>query len=272
MFAILRIAAVVYLIFLLGGYMLQEKLIFFPEKLPKDYTFNLQSGAREIFLPTAAGNEINGLFYQQKGSNMVALYFHGNAGSLRGWQQVASDFTSRGLDLLIIDYHGYGKSTGKFSEPGFYQDALAAYEFLLSQSYRPDQIIVYGRSLGSGVAFDLASKKPIKGLVLESPFSSLLQLGKEKYRFLLPGLWARYHFDNLAKAKDLTIPVLLLHGDMDEIIPASHSEKLLRALPGTKKLVVIPGGGHNDLGSFSQYDQELDAFLNGLKQKEPLKP
>ena len=101
--------------------MFQEKLIFFPEKLPRDYAFSLPAGAKEVFLQTSSGNEINALHYRtalNHSSNLVVLYFHGNAGSLRGWQTISADFTSRGADLLMIDYHGYGKSSGEVFRTG----------------------------------------------------------------------------------------------------------------------------------------------------------
>lgn len=249
---------------LLGGCVLQDKLIFFPEKLPRDFAFQLPSNAREVFLKTEDAEEINGLFYKGRDAKKVVLFFHGNAGSLRGWKEVASDFTEKGADFLVIDYRGYGKSSGKFSEAGFYADGQAAYEYLLAQSYRPEQIVVVGRSIGSGVATDLASRRPVGGLILEAPFSSLLQLGKEKYWFLLPGLWARYRFDNFGKIAKVNAPILLLHGESDSLIPPEHSRRLLGRIKSGGKLTLIPGGDHNDLGSFPEYHEAVGEFLRQL--------
>jgi len=177
--------AVLYIAALAGAYFLQTSLIFYPRKLARAFQFG--AGAQEVFLTTRDNETINGLFFTGTRKEVI-LYFHGNAGDLSTWQYIITDFAQLGYGVLIIDYRGYGKSTGALSEKGLYADADAAYEYLISKGITPQQIIIYGRSVGTGVATDLASRKPCKGLVLESPYTSMTALAKKKRRCCFPAL------------------------------------------------------------------------------------
>ncbi|UII33120.1 alpha/beta hydrolase [Fulvivirga ulvae] len=242
----------------MAAFLSQEKLIFHPEKLPEDFRFDLREGAEEIFLNTSDNEKVNALFFPGS-KNEVVLYFHGNAGSLAGWQQVSDDFTDKGYGLLIIDYRGYGKSSGEITEKGLYLDAEAAYQFLTeTKKFSPHNIVIYGRSIGSGIATELASRHQTKGLVLESPFSSLKKLANQKMPFLFPSLFLQFHFDNINKLDSISCPILLIHGDDDTLIPVSHARNLYQAYSGKKKLVIIPQGTHNDLSLFDQYHETLN--------------
>lgn len=253
------IALFLYLFLIMAAFLSQEKLIFHPEQLSKDFRFDLSEGAEEAFLNTVDGEKINALFFPGS-KNEVILYFHGNAGSLAGWQQVSDDFTDKGYSLLIIDYRGYGKSSGEITEKGLYLDAEAAYQFLTeTKEFLPDDIIIYGRSIGSGIATELARRYQTKGLVLESPFSSLKKLANQKMPFLFPSLFLQFHFDNINKLDSISCPVLLIHGEQDTLIPVSHARNLYQAYSGKKKLVIIPQGTHNDLSLFEQYHETLNS-------------
>lgn len=256
---------IIYLLALTLLYLLQTKLIFYPGRLAPDYKFKLNGYAEEVVLNTSDGERISGLFFRNKARDVI-LYFHGNAGDLSGWQYVADDFTTLGYNFLIIDYRGYGKSSGSISEKGLYLDAAAAYEFLVQKGFHPDNILIYGRSIGSGVATDLASKNKCKGLILESPYSSLGKLANEKLPFFFPSLFLRYRFDNAVKLKDVKCPVIFLHGSDDSLIPASHSRVLYEAFPGKKELLIVEKGSHNDLHTFKRYQDflsnDMDIFFN----------
>jgi fermentation-respiration switch protein FrsA (DUF1100 family) len=242
-------------------YFLQTRLIFYPGKLAKDYKFKLGGLGEEVFLTTSDGERIHGLYFYGVKSDVI-LYFHGNAGDLSGWKFVAEDFTAMGYNVLLIDYRGYGKSTGTISEAGFYKDAEAAYSFLLKdKGYSPTNVIIYGRSIGSGVAVDLAGKHGCKGLVLESPYSSLTTLANEKIPFFLPSLYLRYSFNNLEKMEQVKCPIIFLHGTADELIPLAHTERLFAKFSGKKTKIIVPKGGHNDLNSFEEYDYFLTQVL-----------
>ena len=257
---ILKIVAwtiiIIYVVVVILLYTLQARLIFYPGKLSQNYKFKTGTGAEEIVLQTTDGERINGLFFRNKGPDVI-LYFHGNAGDLSGWQFVAEDFNGLGYNFLIIDYRGYGKSSGEISESGFYLDSQAAYEFLIAKGFDPHNIIIYGRSIGCGIAVDLASRKRCKGLILESPFSNLPALANEKFPFFFPSLYVRYRFDNVGKINDVKSPVIFLHGSDDTLIPSSHSRKLFDTFKGKKEMILVENGSHNDLNTFAQYDEFL---------------
>lgn len=258
------IIVVLYFVVILVLFIYQARLIFYPGRLPRNFIFRLGDRDKEIFLETSDHEEIHALYYEGNRPEVI-LYFHGNAGDLSGWQFVSEDFTAHGYNFLIIDYRGYGKSSGKISEKGFYRDAEAAYTFLVQEKgYELDNIIVYGRSIGSGVAVDLASRYPVRGLILESPYSSLGKLANEKLPFLFPSLYLRFRFNNLEKIKNVKAPVILLHGGNDSLIPSSHSERLLKKITGKKKLILIKEGAHNDLNSFEEYNGFLEEDLPGF--------
>lgn len=237
--------------------MLQTNLIFYPGKLPKDYRFDLRDNSEELFLNATDGEEINALFYPGSKKEVI-LYFHGNAGDLSNWQYISEDFTNLGYNFLIIDYRGYGKSSGIITEKGLYADAEAAYQFLVHEKgFHPDEVIIYGRSIGTGVAVELASRHIVKGLILEAPYTSLKKLANEKMPFLLPSLFLRFHFDNIGKINSVKSPVLFIHGAKDTLIPPSHTDKLHEHFGGKKKKVIIQNGSHNDLNDFTEYHEVL---------------
>jgi hypothetical protein len=262
---------IIYVVVIILLYTLQSKLIFYPGVLARDFSFKLGPDDEEISLKTSDGEQISALFFPNK-SHDVILYFHGNAGDLSGWQFVAEDFTALGYNFLIIDYRGYGKSTGKLSERGFYTDAEAAYQYLISNGFGPENILIYGRSIGSGVAVDLASRQPCKGLILESPFSSLSKLATEKFPLFFPSLFLKYRFDNVDKVNLVKSPVIFLHGSDDTLIPASHSHRLFEKFSGKKKLIIVDRGAHNDLHAFTQYEDFLKAELPAFFQSSSIMP
>lgn len=241
-------------------YSLQTRLIFYPGVLQPDFKFKLGSNDEEVGIHTTDGEKISGLFFPNTSEDVI-LYFHGNAGDLSGWQFVADDFKALGYNFLIIDYRGYGKSTGKISEKGLYLDADAAYRFLLKKGFAPDNIIIYGRSIGSGIAVDLAANRTCKGLILEAPFTSLATLANEKFPFFFPSLYIRYRFDNISKINAVRCPVIFLHGSNDSLIPPSHSARLFKKFKGRKKLIMINEASHNDLHAFREYDEFIQQLL-----------
>lgn len=249
-----------YAITVIALYLLQKRLIFYPGRLSPDYKFSTTNSAEEVTLTTEDNERISGLFFRNTRQEVV-LYFHGNAGDLSGWQFVSEDFTALGFNFFIIDYRGYGKSTGDISESGMYKDAEAAYNYLIKKGFKPGNIIIYGRSIGSGVAVDLASKKKSKGLVLESPFSSFARLANEKFPFFFPSLYLRFRFNNLRKINDVRCPVIFLHGSDDTLIPPSHSRQLFDRFKGMKKIILVDKGAHNDLHAFQQYKEFLQVGL-----------
>lgn len=259
--AILQIIAfstiAICVILILAFYFFQTQIFFYPGKLEKTHRFRLSYRDEEITLGTKDGEKLNALFFRGTRQEVI-LYFHGNAGDLNGWQFVAEDFTASDYNIFIIDYRGYGKSTGRISEKGFYTDAEAAYYYLITQKdFPPDKIIIYGRSIGTGVAVELATKHPCRGLVLEAPYTSLKKLANEKIPFFRPSWYMRYHFNNLAKINNVKCPVIFFHGSKDTLIPASHTDTLFKTFTGKKEKILVQGGSHNDLNSFREHQMLL---------------
>ncbi len=242
----------IYITVIMLGCSSQTKLIFHPTKLDKAYEYNADLGLEEVFLSTADGNEINGLFFPDSSSKVI-LYFHGNAGSLDSWQYVYNDFKSFGHNFFIIDYRGFGKSTGKISEEGLYIDAQTAYNYLLEKGFKQEHIIIYGRSIGTGVAVDLASNNGSKALILESPFTNLKKLVSGLYPYLLPSLFLKYEFNNIGKINKINTPLLVIHGKRDNVIPFKHGLELYQNYHGEKEFLPIENGQHNNLSDFPEF-------------------
>jgi uncharacterized protein len=251
----------IYFLAMLLLYLFQTRLIFYPGKLSRDVKFKLRHQDEEVYIKCADGVTINGIFYRGDRDDVI-LYFHGNAGDLSGWQFVAEDFYASGFSVLLIDYRGYGKSEGNISEKGFYADAEAAYGFLVQKKgFNPQDIIIYGRSIGSGVAVHLAATYPNKGLVLEAPYTSLGSLADTKVPFFFPSVYLHYTFNNERRINSIKAPLIVVHGSNDTLIPPGEGRILYEKFKGRKAFVLVNGGAHNDLGDFEEYKHFLTDIL-----------
>ena len=248
----------------------QESLIFYPEILPPDYPFAYSEPFEEVTVPVEAAT-LNALLFKAKNKGTdfksvpaVILYLHGNAGSLRTWGEVAGDFTSRGYDILIPDYRGFGKSTGNITnEKQLLDDGLAVYR-MLTKTWPENRIIVYGRSIGTGVATFIARSGKPRMLILESPFLSLVDLASHHYPFLprpLIAMFLKYPQRTDRRIGEVACPVYLFHGTKDDIIPFDHSVRLEALIRSPHRLIRIEGGGHNNLSDYGAFDRELDQIL-----------
>lgn len=246
----------------------QENLIFFPEILPPDYKYAFSGAFEEATVPVQ-GAALNAVLFKAAKAKGVILYFHGNAGSLRTWGGIAGDFTARGYDILIPDYRGFGKSTGSISdEKQMLADGLAVYGYL-KKSYPESRIILYGRSIGTGVATFVARSGKPRLLILESPFFSLADLASFHYPLLPKGLvslFLKYPFRTDLWIPEVACPVYLIHGTRDDIIPFEASVRLERLIKSPHKLIRIEGGGHNNLSDYGAYDRELALILDSHQQ------
>ena len=260
-----------FLKFIIGGYViicllmffLQQRFIFFPEKLSPDYSYSFPRNLNweEVWINNDH-EKINGIHFKADSSKGVILYFHGNAGSLKSWGYVAEDFMPLGWDLLIIDYRTFGKSTGKLTYTSLLSDGQAAYDYLL-QSYQASEILIYGRSLGTGIAAHIANKNNAPKLLLETPYTSLVDLSHHYYKWL-PVKWL--HRFPLSVKKHLSSfenPVFIIHGTDDKVIPVHNSHQLSKTFPNQIRLFVeIQGGGHNDLSQYHQFREFLQKALS----------
>jgi len=248
-----------FILITVGIYVFQNKLIFFPEKLMPSYLYEFEHDFIEIDYKTPDGVRLNALHFKVNKPKGIVFYSHGNAGSLRTWGYTSDIFLKHNYDLLIYDYRGYGKSGGKISESNMYQDAVLIYKELL-KTYREDEIIVYGRSIGTGVASKVALEYNPKHLVLESPYYNLPDLAKKIFPFI-PAKLIRYKLKNDERIQKISSPITIFHGTFDEVIYFGSSMKLEKLLQDKDQLIPIVGGHHNDLANFELYHEELANIL-----------
>jgi pimeloyl-ACP methyl ester carboxylesterase len=236
---------------LLGAYLWaqQAHFIFFPEanirETPADYGVHFE----ETWL-TVEGEKMHG-WWMPGASEKTLLYLHGNGINIGANAEHAARFQALGLSVLLVDYRGYGRSHGEFpSEQSVYADASAMWSYLVEdRGIESRKIFIYGHSLGAAVAIELALRHPnAAGLIVESAFTSIADMAERDPLFgLVPvGLILRHHFDSINKIAHLKLPVLFIHGSRDALVPASMSQLLYEAAPHPKRIVLLPGGGHDN--------------------------
>lgn len=242
-------------------YIFQERLIFHPEKLSDKYQFNFTDDFEEINYSTEDGETINAILFKAKDAKGVVYYHHGNAGSLDSWGARAVDFVSRGYDVLMYDYRGFGKSSGKIkNEKMLYSDAVMIYKKLL-YDYKERDIILYGISLGTGIAAHLAYDNHPRLLILETPYFNFYDVSKFHYPYLPNSILLHYQFKTDKLLPEIEVPIYLFHGTEDETVPYNSSVRLSK-LSDNVILHTINNGSHNNLNTFHEYHEKLEAILN----------
>jgi len=241
-------------------YFIQEKFIFKPEKLAADFKFRYDAPFRELFFDIEPGVRISGLHFYRDEPKGLVLYFHGNSRSIKGWGKYAKDFYRYHYDVVLVDYRGFGKSTGKRSEKEMLKDMQYVYE-KLAAAFTQNQIIVYGRSLGSGFAAKIASDNKPRYLILDSPYYSFLKVIERFIPMLPVRIVMRYHLRTDKWIKRVNCHTYIIHGTKDRLIPIRNSERLQEINPHKITLIRIIGGGHNNLTSFPEYHNFLRDIL-----------
>jgi len=244
-------------------YFFQEKLIFYSSTLPQDFIYEFNAEFEELFLTADDGAILNGLHFKAKKPNGVILYNHGNAGTLETWGKWAEVLVNRySYDVIIWDYRGYGKSTGKRKQQLMLDDGQLFYDYC-KDYFKESLIIVYGRSLGRFFATDITKINNPNKLGLESTPTSLLDVAEDTYPFL-PAKWLlKFKFQNTENIQEIKTPTYLIHGTDDDLIPFKQGQRLFE-LSGavTKKFFPVEEGNHNDLSNFEQaYFSALDSIL-----------
>lgn len=244
---------------------LENKGIFFPEKSVEFYPSSANLPYEDIYLKTEDGLSINGWFIPNHNAKYTFLFCHGNAGNIGHRLEKLLMLRSTGVNIFIIDYRGYGKSDGNISEKGFYLDARAAYDYLVnSRSLLPEQIILYGESIGTAAVIDLAAKAKVRAIIVEGGFSRGKDVARRFYPFL-PGFIFSNTFDSLGKIKNVRVPKLFIHSRNDEILPFELASKLYDASPEPKEISEIRGN-HNTafLDSREKYISSIGLFIKKL--------
>jgi pimeloyl-ACP methyl ester carboxylesterase len=242
-------------------YFLQEKLLFLPTVLEQDYVYTFNHPFEELFLKTEDEAIINAIHFKVENPKGAILYFHGNAGDLQRWGIITEYFVDKNYDVLVMDYRTYGKSKGVLSEDAFYKDAQLCYDYLKANCSE-DQITVYGRSLGTGIATNLVSKNNPKQLILETPYYSILDVAKQRFPIFPVEQLMKYTFPSYHFVEKVTCPITIIHGTDDAVVPISSAKKLANILPKNKiEFVVIEKGTHNNLVEFKDYHKIINKLL-----------
>lgn len=256
--------AAFYGLLLLGLYAAQRSLIYHPLPLERaDWTPSFP--AQLVELEAADGTSLGALYSEPPGEERpVVLITHGNAGNVRTWADLLALYRAHGYGGLLLDPRGYGMSGGTPDEQGCVMDARAALDWLVARGIPARRVVLHGVSIGAGMVVPLARERPVCGMILQSAFTDLVSVARRVFFFVPCGLLLKDRYDNLAQAPDVDVPVLLLHGREDHLVPASHSLRLARAFPEVRDLVVVPGHGHNDLALWEGYWRTLERFLRDL--------
>lgn len=243
----LLFVAASYVAILFYLYLYQRNIIYLPERTMEGPVSYGMVGVQELRLATV--DKVNIIAWYAPPPNAdapVIVYFHGNAGKLADRGEKLSLLQRQGLGVLAVSYRGYGGSGGSPSEEGLYEDGRAAIHYLLNQGIAPDRIALYGESLGSGVAVQMATEFKVRALVLEAPYTSVSQRAAEIYPYI-PVRWLlKDHFESLAKITHIHCPVLIFHGEKDPTIPVSHGKRLFEAAEVPKELHLFPEVGHTE--------------------------
>ena len=249
-------------------YFFQERFIFHPEKLPKDFVFQYENQqVDEYNMELKPGVIINGLHFKVENPKGVVFYLKGNSKSIKGWGKFAIDFTLYGWDVIMIDYRGFGKSTGKRTQQTMKNDVQAVYD-KIKENVDEKYIIVYGRSLGTGLATKIASVNNPRMLVLACPYYSMSNNMKRYLPFVPIGLVMRYSMPTFKWMKYVKCPIKIIHGTNDRVILMKSSVRLSKVNPKRTRLYPIIGGGHKNLHNFEGYHRALKEILESKPFKE----
>ncbi len=249
------------LLFLLVGYSAMVALLYFAQRALMYFPDRTRSLPAEVGLPeaeevtieTADGEKLIAWHVPPADGKLVVLYFHGNAGALANRAERFRGLITNGNGLLGLSYRGYGGSTGSPSEEGLLADAAAAYEFAVTR-YTPQRIAVFGESLGTGVAIALAAEKSVARVLLQAPYTSIADIGAAAYPFVPVRLLVRDSFRSDERIGRITVPVLVIQGERDRVVPIEYGERLYALIRAPKKFVRFPEGSHMDLDRYGALD------------------
>ena len=239
----------------------QERLLFHPEPLPAGHRFAFGPDVHERSIDVP-GARLSALHLQLPAPKGVVFYLHGNAGNLASWFVNADFYRRANVDLFMIDYRGYGTSSGRITSQAQLEADVRAAWAAVAPRYAGKRVVLFGRSLGSGLAVSLAAELQPDLTVLVSPYTSLRALAAEHFPWV-PTRVMRYPMATDELIARVRSPLLLLHGERDTLIPPAHSERLARLAPQAR-VVTVAGAGHNDIQLFEDYLAPLRAALDGL--------
>lgn len=252
--------SIFYVAICLFFYFFQHYFFFRPEILPRHFTYKYPFPFEELDFEMEDGGRINAIHFKVPNSRGIIFYLKGNSRSIKGWGKFAKDFLSNGYDFIMMDYRGFGKSKGRRNQSTLFNDAQFIYQWLIPH-YTEDKIILYGRSLGSGIAARLASWNHPRMLILDSPYFSFYY-NIHRYLFFIPLRWLlRYDLSTNEYLKEASCPIHIIHGTQDRLIPYTQSMKLKELYPTSITLHPIEGAYHNNLPDFQEFYQIIYDIL-----------
>ncbi|HMB63654.1 MAG TPA: alpha/beta fold hydrolase [Eudoraea sp.] len=264
---ILLVVITIYLVISILVYFLQDYLMFKPEKLPADFEFHYGNQETEEYnVQTRDGATINGLRFKAKNPRGIVFYLKGNSKSIKGWGKFAVDFTRHGYDVLMVDYRGFGKSTGRRTQKAIKRDLQVIYN-KIKENVSEKYIILYGRSLGSGFAAKLASMNDPRMLIMDAPYYSLSKVAKKYVPFMPLSLLLKFPMPTYKWLKYVNCPIHIIHGTDDKLIPYKTSVKLSKIKSKSTTLYTVIGGGHKNLNTFESYHKMLSEIITSRPKK-----
>ena len=256
--ALLCLAA--YCVLCAGLYFFQEKLIFPASTLPQDYKFTFAKPFQEKYIPTGNGYSLHGIWFPLDSSKGTIFYLHGNGGTVDGWGSYAETYVRLGYQVFVPDYPGYGKSGGKIvNEEALFKDVLAAYDTVCRWVSEKD-VIALGYSLGTGLATRLASNRQPILLMLHAPYYNLTAMMRHRFP-IVPTFLLRYKINTNQYLPKCAMPVVIFHGDADQVIPVAMAKQLRALAKSSDSLIVLKGQGHMGISQTEGYMSALTTIL-----------
>jgi uncharacterized protein len=254
LYPLLGFALIAYAALVGGLFLFQRQLLYFPDKTRPELAGLEQLGVREVALATEDGLSLLSWYLPAHPGRPVILYFHGNGGNIGHRVQRMLRFAREGYGVLMAEYRGYGGNPGTASETGFYTDARAALDFLEREGVAPNPLVLYGESLGSGVAVELATQHEVAGLILEAPPTSVAEVAQCHFPYIPAARLVIDRFDSRSRIGRVRAPILVLHGERDRVVPIRFGRALLEAAPEPKEGWFAPEAGHEDLARYGGLD------------------
>ncbi len=252
----------------------QRRLMYFPDRTRVSPASFALAGVEERVLQTPDGEALVAWFGRAAPGRPTLLYFHGNAGNLANRSERVRKYLARGIGVFILSYRGYSGSSGQPSERANVADAKLAYDALIAEGVAADDIILYGESLGSGIAVQLAAERPVGGIILDAPYTSIVDVAAGAYPYF-PVRWFLFdRYETLRYLPSVTAPLLVIHGEDDEVIPVAMGRAVYAAANDPKEIVTFPGAGHSDhhlYGSGEEVFRWIDAIASAGAASAPEK-
>jgi pimeloyl-ACP methyl ester carboxylesterase len=255
---------VAYLLLVIAAYYVQRRLMYFPDTARVTPASIGLANVTERVLETPDGERVIAWYAPARPGQPTILYFHGNGGSLEARSERVRKYVGRDHGMFMMTYRGYGGSTGVPSERANVADAKLAYDTLVNEGVRGGDIIVYGESLGSGVAVQVAAEREVGGLILDAPYTSTVDVAELAYPYL-PARWLMTdRYETLRHLRELKAPLLVVHGEKDTIIPIAMGRRVHAAASGAAEIVTFPQAGHSDHHLYGSYDA-IYAWIDRLR-------